>query len=62
MRMHTRTDFSMPYNVMTLTGAVMALLFASIFKLLTSPPKSTKPPSPSWWQSLLAKLRKSKQD
>lgn len=54
-------DFSMPYNVMTLTGAVMALLFASIFKLLTGPPKSSKPPAPSWWQSLLARLRKTKQ-
>jgi hypothetical protein len=52
----------MPYNVMTLTGAAMALLFASIFKLLTNPPKSLKPPGPSWWQSLLAKLKKRKQD
>ena len=51
----------MPYNVMTLTGAVMALLFASIFKLLTGPPKSSNPPAPSWWQSLLARLRKTKQ-
>jgi len=27
-------DFSMPYNVITLTGAAMGLFFASVFKLV----------------------------
>ncbi|GJJ08822.1 hypothetical protein Clacol_003041 [Clathrus columnatus] len=42
-RMYTKTllidlatpDFSMPYNVITMTGALMAMLFGNIFNLLT---------------------------
>jgi len=32
-------DFSMPYNVLTFSGAVVGIFFASMFKLLTSSPE-----------------------
>ena len=51
-------DFSMPYNVITMTSTVVALAFGMLFNLLTRDVRVVDATTAPWWRRLLARKAK----